>query len=232
MNDKVLGFYDYVALVTPGAAFLFGLFFVSPELKALFTAEGVTVGNLGLFVLMSYVAGHLLAAGGNLLEWAWWRAWRGLPTDRLLTDGKLLSNGARADLEKRAAALPCMHAGPGPGKAAWADAVRMMAAEVRNAGRAARLDIFNAQYGMHRNLAAALAGVTLAALAAAPHRWGVAMCGMVLAAAALARMHRFGVYYARELASSFCLLSGPGGPVRGSHPIEQEPFSRPATPTG
>lgn len=66
--------------------------------------------------------------------------------------------------------LPSMPAAPatGPGRVAWADAVRMMAAEVRNAGRAARLDILNVQYGMHRNLAAALAIVAIADAAIAP----------------------------------------------------------------
>jgi hypothetical protein len=57
----------------------------------------------------------------------------------------------------------------------------------------------DAQYGMHRNLAAALLVLALVSLLAPPHRWIVAVWSLPLAAAALSRMHRFGVHYAREL---------------------------------
>jgi hypothetical protein len=76
--DK-MSFYEQVGLVIPGAVLLFGLLFYFPALNALLAKDGISVGQLGIFVLLSYAAGHLIAAGGNLLENILWRFFGGLP---------------------------------------------------------------------------------------------------------------------------------------------------------
>lgn len=214
MNEKALGLYDYVAVITPGAALLFGLFFVSPELKAAFTGEGFSAGNLGLFVLVSYIAGQLIAAGGNLVEWAWWGLQGGMPTDWPRAGDRLMPEQAAAALQERVRRLPGQGSAVvrGADRAAWSHTVRTMTVAIRSAGHAARLDTFNAQYGMHRNLAAALAAVAVAALSLPPHRWEVTAWCLLLSAAALSRMHRFGIHYAREVMTCFSGL--PDAPSR------------------
>lgn len=214
MNEKALGFYDYVAVITPGAALLFGLFFVFPELKATFTAEGFSAGNLGLFVLVSYIAGQLIATGGNPVECAWWGFQGGIPTDWPRVGDRLMPEQGAAALQERVRRLPGQGSAVvrGADRAAWSHTVRAMTAAIRSAGRAARLDMFNAQYGMHRNLVAALAAVAVAALSLPPHRWGVTAWSLLLSAAALSRMHRFGIHYAREVMACFSGL--PDAPAK------------------
>jgi hypothetical protein len=76
-----LSFYEQVGVVTPGTAFLFGLMFYIPELRDTFDKDGISVGGLGIFLILSYAAGQLLAALGNLMEKAYWKAKGGMPSD-------------------------------------------------------------------------------------------------------------------------------------------------------
>src|SRR5580704_15217416 len=74
-------FYEQVGIVIPGSVFLVGLLFYFPALNALMAKDGVTLGQFGIFLLLSYASGHLLAAVGNALEAAFWRVAGGMPTD-------------------------------------------------------------------------------------------------------------------------------------------------------
>jgi hypothetical protein len=49
-----LTFYEQVGIVIPGSVFLFGLLLFFPALQTVFMKDGVTVGELGIFVLLSY----------------------------------------------------------------------------------------------------------------------------------------------------------------------------------
>ena len=62
-----LTFYEQVGIVIPGSVFLFGLLLFFPVLQTVFTKDGVSFGELGIFVLVSYAAGHLIAAVGNAI---------------------------------------------------------------------------------------------------------------------------------------------------------------------
>lgn len=46
-------FYEQVGIVIPGAVFLFGLLFYFPPLRDLLAKDNVTVGQLGIYVLLS-----------------------------------------------------------------------------------------------------------------------------------------------------------------------------------
>lgn len=207
MDGKLLGFYNQAAILAPGTAFLFGLSFLSPELKTFFAGGGLSVGNLGLFVLVSYVAGQLVAAGGNLVEWAWWGLQGGMPTQWPATR-HLLPHSEATILEQRVRSLPGHEDVTVRGASAleWRHVVRVIAAHLRTTGKSARLDLMNAQYGMHRNLAAALLVLALVSLLSSPHSFDAALWSLLLASAALSRMHRFGVHYARELFIIFCRI--------------------------
>jgi hypothetical protein len=76
-----MSFYEQVGLVIPGAVLLFGLLFYFPALSALLAKDGISVGQLGIFMLLAYAAGHLIAAAGNLLETILWRPFGGMPTN-------------------------------------------------------------------------------------------------------------------------------------------------------
>jgi hypothetical protein len=65
--------YEQIGIVIPGSVLVFGLVLYYPELRLLTAKDGMSVGELGLFVLIAYAAGHLIAAIANALEGLFWR---------------------------------------------------------------------------------------------------------------------------------------------------------------
>ena len=78
---KNLSFYEQAGIVVPGSVLLFGLLLIYPDLSHIFAKDGITVGGLGIFVLLSYAAGHLVAALGNILEAILWWPFGGMPSN-------------------------------------------------------------------------------------------------------------------------------------------------------
>ena len=64
---KNFSFYEQTGILIPGATLVFGLLFFFPEFRMLFFSDGVSIGGLGLFLLISYAAGHLAAALGSIM---------------------------------------------------------------------------------------------------------------------------------------------------------------------
>src|SRR5262249_40844210 len=81
--NRAFDFYEYAGVLVPGAVLVMGLLWVFPEGRALLAKDGVTLGELGLFVIIAYAAGQLVQAIGNYSEWAWWKAW-GIPSANVL----------------------------------------------------------------------------------------------------------------------------------------------------
>src|SRR6266498_4439013 len=74
-------FYEFAGVLCPGAVVVFGLARLYPALAPLVSKDEISFGDLGLFVILSYVAGHLVQAFGNVIEKIWWFFWGGLPSD-------------------------------------------------------------------------------------------------------------------------------------------------------
>jgi hypothetical protein len=83
-------FYEYAGIIIPGTVLVMALVWLFPESRAFFSKEGVTLGELGLFVIIAYAAGQLVQAIGNGLEWVWWKLCGGMPSGQVLC-GKYLS---------------------------------------------------------------------------------------------------------------------------------------------
>src|SRR5437868_9577527 len=77
---KNFSFYEQTGILIPGATLVFGLLFFFPEFRMLFFSDGVSIGGLGLFLLISYAAGHLAAALGSIMENCIWLG-RGRPSN-------------------------------------------------------------------------------------------------------------------------------------------------------
>jgi hypothetical protein len=89
-----LSFYEQVGIVIPGAGFLFGLLFYIRDLRDLLAKDGVSIGGLGIFVIISYAVGHLLAALGNGIENLYWLCRGGMPSNWIIGPSPgLLSSG-------------------------------------------------------------------------------------------------------------------------------------------
>ncbi len=199
-------FYEQVGIVIPGAVFLFGVVQVFPSLRSLLGNDGVSLGELGIFFLLSYAAGHLVAAVGNLAEAIAWRFAGGMPTDWVIkADTSLLSPHQRELLDKKAKQHLGMDIATvrGMERKAWWPISRQLYAKVLHRGRPDRIDTFNGNYGLNRGLSAAsLVGSSRSV------RGDVASGIRLLIPAVVYgyRAYRFAVHYGRELFVQFLAL--------------------------
>jgi hypothetical protein len=203
--NRTFDFYEYAGVIIPGAVLILGLIWLFPESRALFSKEGVTFGELGLFIIVAYAAGQLVQGIGNAVEWLCWR-FLGLPSTRVLTTGAHISadqhrrllEAVRADFGTTEGELKnAPSSGPLP-------VVREVYAAVSEAKRATRVDTFLGNYGLARGLAAAL--LVLIAFTI-PTKGIIAVTALVfLFVLALQRMYRYGRHYATELFVQYLAL--------------------------
>jgi hypothetical protein len=105
LNEQI-SFYEQVGIVIPGSVLVFGLVMYYPQLQLLTVKDGMSVGELGLFVLIAYAAGHLIAAIANALENLFWGMLGGMPSDWVTHDppthwtGRMLAKAAGVSLRK------------------------------------------------------------------------------------------------------------------------------------
>src|SRR5262245_49556764 len=105
--------YEQVGIVTPGAVLLFVAMFYVPELRDVVGKDGISIGGLGVFLLVAFATGHLLAALGNLIEAAYWRTRGGMPSSWVVGNSpRLLSPEQIARLETTVSARLGLAIGP------------------------------------------------------------------------------------------------------------------------
>lgn len=204
---KQFDFYEFTGILAPGSLFLAGVVYLWPDAFRFDTFKDISVGGLGVFVLLAYATGHLVQGVGNVIEWLWWKAFGGMPSDWVRTSPESML--ARAQTEKlRALLRERLHLEVPEqlsafSQTAWVSITRQIYAAVNAAGRAQRVDTFNGNYGLHRGLMAAAAILAVLALLKEPVMLQL-FCGLLLVAVvAAARMHRFAKHYARELFVQF-----------------------------
>jgi hypothetical protein len=204
--NRSFDFYEFAGVIVPGAVLTLGLMLLFPESRVLFSKDGVTFGELGLFIVIAYAAGHLVQGIGNWIEWIWWKVWGGLPSRRVLS-GHLLS----ADQHERVVAALREDGNVTNDIATCSSSealaiVREVYSVVAGSGKAGRVDIFNGNYGLLRGLAAAFLMLLIASVTLMKGLLVMAsLC--VLLALALQRMHRFGKHYALELFVQYLLVT-------------------------
>jgi len=201
--------YEQLGIVIPGAAFLFGILFYAPELRDVLGKDGINIGGLGLFLLVAFSAGHLLAALGNLIESLYWRARGGMPTNwiigptpRLLSRPQVLNIETKVN-KRLGLSVPALSACDA---AMWFSISRQIYTDVERHGRTARVKAFNGNYGLNRGLCAAMLALAIVSVVIDRQRWFIGLGLLILSAIYLYRMQRFGVHYARELYNQFLSL--------------------------
>jgi hypothetical protein len=210
---KAFDFYEFTGVLCPGVVVLFSAAAIMPGFAPILRDQSVTVGDLGLFVVLSYVAGHLVQAFGNLLETGIWRIFGGLPTDWVRTrKGTLLAAQQIAIVENRLKDQTGKPLAELTEKE-WYAFTRSVYAAVSAAGRAARVDTFNGNYGLFRGLAAAFLFSAAMVIATLACKWTAVLILLACALLAITRMRRFGIHYARELFVEFLRL--PAGSSTG-----------------
>lgn len=201
MSNITFDPYEYIAIVVPGAVAALGLIIEWPELKAVIVDGALTIGGLGLFIILSFILGHLVQAGGNFIEALFWKPFGGKPTDWVLKpDQTLLSSAQRdrlIDLLSRHQNRPIDFSTMT--KSVWSAITREIYSTLSKAQCTQRIDAFNRTYGLMRGITAGLLVLAIIFYMADPgdfKRIGVAI---FLAILALYRMFRFGRNYGREL---------------------------------
>jgi len=223
-NDvKKPTFYEQVGIIIPGAVFLFGLIFYFPSLRELLAKDGITIGQLGVFVLLSYAAGNLVAALGNIGENLLWRLAGGMPTDWVVKPETSLISPQQRELveEKLRSRLGINVEGiRGLDRKMWWPISRQLYADVSTNGRPDRIDTFNGNYGLNRGLASAC--LILSCVAATQQSWWPCALLLVLTVVFGYRAYRFGVHYGRELYMQYLTISDTAGETaRASRKLRQ-----------
>ena len=201
-------FYEQVGILIPGSVLLLGLMLYFPSLKVLTSKDTVSIGELGLFVLIAYAAGHFIAAVGNALESVFWRLCGGMPSDWVVSEKPCLLSPAQIEQlrSKIGSRLNiAFEKLPGLDRKTWWPISRQIYADVAKNGRPDRIDTFNGNYGLNRGLSSAC---LVLALVAATYQEVHAAVGLAIAGLVFGyRMYRFGVHYARELYLQFLVLA-------------------------
>jgi hypothetical protein len=210
--DKNFDFYEFAGIVMPGAILIFGLAQAETLIAQTVPLKDMSLGSLGVFLILSYAAGHLMQTLGGFLETAWWY-WYGMPSDWIRSNKlKIIHDSQR---EAIICQLPTKLGLSVPAdlsvmsRREWYGITRQIYAAVSAQNRGSRVDIFNGNYGLSRGLCVSLVFVAIVALFKVPTNWsaiGLLGFGAVLAAL---RMHRFGKHYARELLVQFLQLPMP-----------------------
>jgi hypothetical protein len=202
-----MSFYEQIGIVIPGSVLMFGLVLYYPELKLLTTKDSMSVGELGLFVLISYAAGHLIAAVANALEGIFWNILGGMPSDWVTRDPPaLLSSQQIENLRVKVSSRlnVTIDKMAGLDRKVWFPISRQAYADVAKNGKPDRIDTFNGNYGLNRGLSSACLALAVVALA---HTDWLIGAGLISAAGIYSyRAYRFGVHYARELFLQFLIL--------------------------
>ncbi len=201
MSEKRFDAYAYVGVIAPGTVLVFGGLVLFPDLNPAPSQQGFTVGDLGIFLLLAFVVGHLVQAVGNVVERVWWFFFGGMPTDWIMDNPQRLLAKAQVDkLGRKVAEDLGIEGGlSGIGKRDWFPITRQIYAKVSAAGQSDRADTFNRNYGLMRGVTASFFMLAVVVVAADYQDWKAALIVAVLGVVALARMHRCGKHYAREV---------------------------------
>ncbi len=208
---KAFDFYEFAGILVPGAMTLTAIVLVFGFMRTTIFAPDLTVGDLGLFVVLAYAAGHLTQAIGNGVERLWWRAWQGMPSDWIRTRAHhLLGDTQLQSLPGKLASELNIHTtldAQNLSARDWYSITRQVYAEVSAQSRNNRVDSFNGNYGLNRGIASALLiGLVLLLIVHGLAYWQIILALIVGIVVALYRVHRFGVLYARELFVQFLQL--------------------------
>ena len=196
--------YEVVGVIAPGVVVTLLLALEYPALRSLLGKDGLSVGDLGLFLALAFILGHLLQALGNILELVVWPD-GGLPTNGVrFTKNKLVTAAQRTALQAKVAA---MEGDPKAletyDRAAWRAVTTRAYGIVRAASRTTRIDNANRTYALGRGLTAAFGVCLVWYLVMHRHDWNTIAALAVMLAASVWRMRRAGVHYARALVLEF-----------------------------
>ncbi len=208
---KNFDFYEFSALLVPGVALLTGCSYFYPRLAPFLESKERSVGELGFFVVLSFVAGHLVQALSSLIEPLFEKLTGGRPSLSIAQGNCKFLSAAQLDRLKTQVSsklgLSTDFDASNLKPRAWGGVVAQIYVAVEGAGRAKRVDIFAGNYGLFRGLATAILLILALTLFKQGLRSPEAVVGLALAfLASCVRLRHFSKLYARELFVEFLQL--------------------------
>jgi len=101
---KSFSYYEFTSILLPGAITLFGIMSLFPTVNRLLSNSEFSIGEFGLFVLLSYAIGHLIQGLGNIIASIWWTINKGVPTDWVRQNkGEIINDAQATQLTTRVA---------------------------------------------------------------------------------------------------------------------------------
>ena len=209
---KQFTLYDIVGVLAPGTVIVVGIGMLYPEVAGALVHNNLSGGELGLVVLLAYVAGNIVAGLSNILEWPYWALFGGPHTVRAQRDdGKVLGGGEYERLQEKlheTGILDNARAIADLSAKEWWGTTRQIHAFLEGRKLTNRVEVFNAQFGMNRGIATAfliILATTVARFGTRP--WRIELLLAACAVVSLYQMHKFSPHYAQNLFRAF--LTGP-----------------------
>lgn len=211
MQALKLNIYEFSMLLLPGCVFLYGLSLLYPIFGFdIQNNNNLSIGNLGLFLILSYILGHLIQGLGNIIEWIYGKTFGG-PTDWIRSGkGYILSEVQIKNLNKQLMQkLGLSFANKSADirkfdRKTWGSITLQIYAAVRHAKANERVEIFNSNYGLFRGLSVSLILLAITVYIRFGARQLIVSAILIgLTIISLYRMHRFSKHYARELFTQF-----------------------------
>jgi len=205
-------FYEIIGVIAPGMMVLIGgIVLIYPgQYEKIVSFANLSIGGLGVGLLLAYVAGQLVQAIGNGIEKIWWKLCGGMPTDWLRTGTRHLIADAQRDLVQVRLNQMLRKSGFELNNTIdpkqWYSITRQIYAVVSAAKRSARVDTFNGNYGLCRGIISSVFVLLVFVGSVNFCEWRIELSLLVIFALALYRMHHFGILYARELFVQFLAI--------------------------
>jgi hypothetical protein len=199
--------YEYVGVIIPGALPTLAASLLIPEVASVISSEGVELGTLGIFLIMSFVVGHVVQLIGNWIETT--EDMLGLGKDALVLNEtrrpmdagrwqrflSVLRSEGIIDREELNSSL-------------WQGTRKEVYAALQAEKRTQRIDAFNRTYGMCRGMVAGTiltVGLVLI-LGGTEHQSLALLIFVILTVPLYVRMRRFSRHYFTEIVSQYLAL--------------------------
>ena len=197
--------YEYTGVIVPGSVLVLTLALIFPDLVPSITSS-LSLGDLGLVLILAFIAGHFVQAGGNLWETVVWKCLGGWPTESVMTPTSKLLNGQQKDRLREKLTTDfgddtASAFGEGRGQ------MRELFVHVRQQGSIERIEKFNRNYGLMRGTAVAFLVASGLVVGFQPDKIEIAALLVVTSMVFTVRMVRFGKHYAREVFAEYLRTS-------------------------
>ncbi|MGH1356539.1 MAG: hypothetical protein ACRBBS_15860 [Thalassovita sp.] len=200
--------YEFIAVAIPGSLPTLTISMLVPEVATVVMTNGVDLGSFGVFLIVSFVVGHVVQLFGNVIEQI-----EGFLTfgtiDLAVRDERRPMHSEQWDRFCVNLAEAGISTAAGVTSKTWPGIRREVYARLLADGRTDRIDMFNRTYGLCRGMvsgAAISAGATLVLGDEDAWQWS-GMIVMLLALPLYVRMRRFSRHYFNEVVSQFLSLN-------------------------